>query len=96
MPEPGRGPTFRESWAALQRIRSRPEGVSPWANNGGLNRRDEDTAIVHERINEGATLTELAAERGITPQALGRRLRKYRARHGLTGRVPTRGRRARA
>jgi hypothetical protein len=62
-------------------------------HNGGRNHLDDETEWVHDRINAGDTLTAIGREIGVTPQALGRRLRKYRARFGLEGREPYPGNR---
>lgn len=40
--------------------------------------KDDDTAEVVRRLGEGATLAELGRERGISGQALGRRVRRYK------------------
>lgn len=67
-----------------------------WANcwrNHGKPADDELMLDVHNLINDGATLTEVAAGMGITPQSLGRRLRRFRQRHRLEGRVPYPGNR---
>lgn len=45
------------------------------------NRKDDESWALQLRVDAGATLTELAPELGVTPQALGRRLQRYRARH---------------
>lgn len=62
-------------------------------NNGGNGKLDDETAWVHERVNAGETLTDIGRELGVTPQALGRRLRRYRERHGIEGREPYPGNR---
>lgn len=50
---------------------------------GGGARKDTDTEAVIVGLYGGRTLVELAAERDISPQALGRRVRRYQAAHGL-------------
>jgi hypothetical protein len=50
---------------------------------GGQNAKDEDTARVIASLNEGVTLAELARARGISGQALGRRVNRYQAAMGL-------------
>lgn len=58
------------------------EGFPP----GGYDRlMEEESAALVERIGDGkrVTLKEVAAELGITGQALGRRLAKHRREHGM-------------
>lgn len=55
-------------------------GESPSQN---WNDKDLDTEAVIERLAAGATLVELAAERGITGQSLGRRVNRYQKMYGL-------------
>lgn len=43
----------------------------------------DDTAVVIRELARGRTLTQLGAERGITGQALGRRVRRYQRALGL-------------
>jgi hypothetical protein len=45
--------------------------------------KDDDTELVIAELAAGRSLTELAAERGIAGQALGRRVRRYQAAHDL-------------
>lgn len=45
------------------------------------NLRDYESQELQYRVDAGQTLAEIATELGITPQALGRRLARYRARH---------------
>jgi hypothetical protein len=45
--------------------------------------KDPDTELVIAELAAGRTLNELAAERGISGQALGRRLHRYQAAKGL-------------
>jgi hypothetical protein len=68
------------------------EGYPP----GGADRHmDEETAVIIERIGDGKdiTLKEVAGELGITGQALGRRIAKYRRMNGMEPMVFPRGKR---
>lgn len=65
-------------------------------HNGGNGKLDDETEWVHERVNAGETLTDIGREIGVSPQALGRRLRRYRERLGLGGRAPYPGNRLNA
>lgn len=53
--------------------------------------KDEDTAEVVRQLDEGRTLAQLAAVRGITGQALGRRVARYRRVYGLLPPLHLRG-----
>jgi hypothetical protein len=55
------------------------EGYPPgWAET-----KDEETAVLMQRIEAGETLTQVGRELGVSGQALGRRIARYRRRHGL-------------
>lgn len=71
---------YREcgSWANAQ-ILAFGEAVP----QGGQNDKDEDTRAVIEALAQGATLVELGRERGISGQALGRRVNRYQRTFGL-------------
>lgn len=58
------------------------ESVAP-GNEDRRENKDADTERVLDELAAGRTLKEVAAERGMTGQALGRRLRRYQAAHGL-------------
>lgn len=64
-----------------------------WRNSGASQALDDENEWVHERVNAGDSLSNIGREIGVSPQALGRRLRRYRNRLGLEGRVPYPGNR---
>lgn len=45
--------------------------------------KDEDTRLVLEELAKGRSLASIARDRGISGQALGRRVRRYREAYGL-------------
>src|ERR1044072_8076946 len=47
-----------------------------WPQGGVNQAKDEDTELVLAALKEGRSLTDLGRERGITGQALGRRVRR--------------------
>jgi hypothetical protein len=51
-----------------------------WPQGGQFSLKDEDTALVVQELARGRSLTELGAERGISGQALGRRVRRWKER----------------
>lgn len=55
-------------------------GEAPSKNH---NDKDPDTEEVLRRLADGASLSELARERGITGQSLGRRVNRYQRMYGL-------------
>jgi transposase-like protein len=56
---------------------------------------DRESEALQARVDAGATLAELAPEAGVTPQALGRRLARWRRFYGGDHREPPPGARPR-
>jgi hypothetical protein len=68
--------TVCESWAEAYLLAF---GESPLLYANTLC-KDEDTRLVIQGLEEGRTLTDMARERGVTQQSLGKRVAKYRGR----------------
>lgn len=67
-------------------------GWEPPHPGHGTGRPEAETAELQRRVDNGETLTELAAELGVRSQPLGRRLARYRAKHPeASHRVPGTG-----
>lgn len=62
--------------------------------NQGWNAKDEETEKLLERVRDGETLSEVAAEIGITGQALGRRIQRHIKTFDLPPLVLSTGRRS--